>query len=52
MKPVSGVVRVAAAVVAVSVTFALVWGMATLGYPNNADASAQLAAARSSSASQ
>jgi hypothetical protein len=52
MKPVSGAVRVAAAIVAVSVTFSLVWGMATLGYPNNADASAQLAAAKSTRASQ
>jgi hypothetical protein len=52
MKPVSGIVRAAAAVVAVSVTFTLVWSMATLGYPNNADVSAQLAAAKSTRASQ
>ena len=34
MKPVSGAAKISAAAVAISVTFAIVWSMATLGYPN------------------
>jgi hypothetical protein len=52
VKPVSGITRVAAAVVAVSVTFSIVWSMANLGYPGDADASTQLAAATHSRAAQ
>jgi hypothetical protein len=33
MKPVSGIAKISAAAVAISVTFAIVWGMAGLGYP-------------------
>jgi hypothetical protein len=38
MKPVSGTAKISAAAVAISVTFAIVWSMASLGYPD-ADAS-------------
>lgn len=34
MKPVSGIAKISAAAVAVCVTFAIVWGMASLGYPD------------------
>ena len=33
MKPVSGAARISAAAVAISVTLAIVWGMASLGHP-------------------
>lgn len=33
MKPVSGMAKISAAVAAISVTFAIVWSMAGLGYP-------------------
>jgi hypothetical protein len=52
MKLVSGAARISAAAVAVSVTFAIVWGMANLGYPGNADANPQLAAAPHTRAAQ
>jgi hypothetical protein len=52
VKPVSGITRVAAAVVAVSITFSLVWSMANLGYPGNADASTLLAAVTHNRAAQ
>ena len=47
MKPVSGIAKISAAAVAISVTFAIVSGLAGLGYPG-ADASiAPLAATAS-----
>ena len=46
MKTVNRITRIAAAASALSVTFALVWGMANLGYPGSGDASiAPMAAA-------
>jgi hypothetical protein len=45
MKPVRSIDRVAAFTVALSVTLSTVWAMATLAYPQNASASAQLASA-------
>jgi len=38
MKAISATQRVAAATVAISVTFSMLWGMASLGYPANASA--------------
>jgi hypothetical protein len=46
MKPVHRIIRIAAAASALSVTFALVWSMANLGYPGTGDVSiAPMAAA-------
>jgi hypothetical protein len=47
MKPVSGIAKISAAAVALSVTFALAWSMASLGYPG-ADASVAPLAATAS----
>jgi hypothetical protein len=44
MKPVNGIAKVTAATAAISVTFSILWGMATLGYPGSVVASTQLAA--------
>ena len=52
MKPVSGAARISAAAIAVSVTFAIVWSMANLGYPGEVDANLQLAAATHTRAAQ
>jgi hypothetical protein len=52
MNPVSGAARVAAVAVAISVTFSIVWVMANLGYPGNADVNTQLAATTHTRASQ
>lgn len=45
MASVRSIDRVAAAAAALSVTLSIVWGMATLGYPPNASASARVASA-------
>ena len=37
MKPVGGIARLVAAATALSVTFAIVWSMATLGHPGSPD---------------
>ncbi len=52
MKLVSGAARISAAAIAVSVTFAIVWSMANLGYPGKVDANLQLAAATHPRAAQ
>ena len=52
MKLVSGAARISAAAIAVSVTFAIVWSMANLGYPGEVDANLQLAAATHTQAAQ
>jgi len=52
MKLVSGAARIWAGAIAVSVTFAIVWSMAILGYPGKVDANLQLAAAPPTRASQ
>jgi hypothetical protein len=49
MKPVNRMIRITAAATALSVTFALVWSMANLGYPGAAEMTIQLAAATTSS---
>jgi hypothetical protein len=50
MKPVNGIAKMMAAATALSVTFALVWSMASLGYPGGGDVSiAPMAAAQTSS---
>jgi len=49
MKPITGITKFAAATMALSVTFMLVWSMASLGYPGSADAPMQLAAAAQTS---
>ena len=43
MKPVSGIAKLAAAASALTVTFALVWSMASLGHPGAAEMRIQLA---------
>ena len=45
MKPVSGISKLVAGAGALSVTFMLVWSMASLGYPGSMDVPVQLAAA-------
>src|SRR2546425_4753815 len=52
MKLVSGAARISAAAIAVSMTFAIVWSMANLGYPGKVDANLQLAAATHTRAAQ
>ena len=37
MKPVNAIAKVAAAATALSVTFAIVYGLANLGYPGSGD---------------
>lgn len=44
MKSVSGTAKISAAAVAISVTFAIVWSMANLGYPGADTSVAPLAA--------
>jgi hypothetical protein len=43
MKPAGGAAKITAAAIALSVTLSMVWGLAALGYPASASASAQLA---------
>ena len=45
MKPVNPIMRITAAATALTVTFALVWSMANLGYPGSFSMPVQLAAA-------
>lgn len=46
MKPVNGIAKMMAAATALSVTLALVWGLANFGYPGSDDASLVMAAAQ------
>jgi hypothetical protein len=49
MKPINGITRIAAAATALSITFALVWSMASIGYPGSGDVSvAPMAATQTS----
>jgi hypothetical protein len=49
MKPVNKMIRITAAAGALTVTFALVWSMASLGYPGSMPVPMQLAAATQTS---
>lgn len=49
MKPANAIIRIMAAATALSVTFALVWSMANLGYPGSDASIAPMAAALTSS---
>jgi hypothetical protein len=45
MKPVNGIAKMMAAATALSITFALVWGIANFGYPGMDELSVPLLAA-------